>query len=687
MIIKLVQKYFDKNISFLKDLSAISLILVLYLIPLNIYGYSRLEDYFSSYLGLNLALDYKNFLIPFYDLIGPGSKMPIGYGLDFLFPHSIFINNIKLFYFVVLITCFYIQLNYWKKLLKIFKLDNVILIFFFYALGVTPIFYILSGDALKIILGYSLVIPITYYLFKFILLRNKFDLLKIIIFSTYCFSNTHIVYTLTIFILVFAIIAFNRKFFFIKKTYFYFAVLLALAISAYKILIIFSDINLYSIQSERVKILEFSLINYTSGIVFILKFLEQISQIDFSFIGQFKEFDNFYLPFNGLIFYFALFESFKLLYKRKSDEIYFLNLVLIFLVLISISKLNKYLFIFGSGYVFKDVIYFVSLIIFASFLKKIINIKLKFFIISFCIITVLPHYFLSVQNMKVKTKEYNIFNHNKTLLNNKNSKIFSEVGEDNLSKKKIYLSEKIWKDIEKQSQTLFLELNIFHHNDLLKYKLYPFNYYFKNSAKPDLRNSKNLFYTEIEPRVSEIENKYFFEFFNIEYLMIYNTELENVDLKNFYKFKELKLDEDNILILKRKNNYSLTFKNKDSLKKEVAKCSLQNTFFSCLPFKENLFDLNENISFKRESLNKYSIINNSSLNTNVVVPFLFDKNWKSKNEIKNLNEKIMYIEILPNEKVSIYYSDNLRIFIELLSKIIFVISIFYIFRKKFILKY
>ena len=131
MIIKLVQKYFDKNISFLKDLSAISLILVLYLIPLNIYGYSRLEDYFSTYLGLNLALDYKNFLIPFYDLIGPGSKMPIGYGLDFLFPHSIFINNIKLFYFVVLITCFYIQLNYWKKLLKIFKLDNVILIFFF----------------------------------------------------------------------------------------------------------------------------------------------------------------------------------------------------------------------------------------------------------------------------------------------------------------------------------------------------------------------------------------------------------------------------------------------------------------------------------------------------------------------------------------------------------------------------
>ena len=93
------------------DFLLIFLALSTFLLPLNFFGFERLEDYYNNLFSLKLSLNNKSFFMFYFDLIGPGSRMPLGYGLDFLFLPILFINNINLFYFFTLIICFYLQIN------------------------------------------------------------------------------------------------------------------------------------------------------------------------------------------------------------------------------------------------------------------------------------------------------------------------------------------------------------------------------------------------------------------------------------------------------------------------------------------------------------------------------------------------------------------------------------------------
>ena len=600
MIIKLAQKYFDKKNYFLKDLSAILLILILYLFPLNIYGYSRLEDYFSTYLGLNLAFEYNNFLISYYDLIGPGSRMPIGYGLDFFFPYSVFINNIKLFYFLVLATCFYIQLNYWKKLSKIFKLNNVILIFFFYSLGITPIFYILTGDALKIILAYSLIIPIFYYLLKYFKKRENLDLLKLTIFFSYCLVNTHVTYVTSIFIFLTIFTLLNNQWFF-KRKVFYFSILIFIIIISEHGLRLYNDLQLYEDTAQRQQLLDLSLKHFTSGIVFILKFFEHFFPVDFPYLGKFKSFDNFYLPFNGLLFYFGLIEALKMIIQKNSKNFYYINYIFLILILISISDTSKYLFLIDSGFIFRDLINFLSILLFMNFIKNINKVFVKNLIIFACILPVVFHLFLSIEKMSENNQKFNPFKLNNAVLSEKKSPFFPKNFKIK-NNSKFYLSEKIWNDIEKRNNDFFINLIIFYFNDLIKYSVYPFNYNFKNSAKSALRDTTKLMYTSIDPKINEINNELFFELFNIEFLMIYQSELQKIDKSKFSILKTLISDNGEIIIMKRKSFQKLVLKNeKKYLDFIKSNCGSFSNSIDCMLSNQSFFE-KKKIFFLRETI-------------------------------------------------------------------------------------
>ena len=90
---------------------------------------------------------------------------------------------------------------------------------------------------------------------------------------------------------------------------------------------------------------------------------------------------------------------------------------------------------------------------------------------------------------------------------------------------------------------------------------------------------------------------------------------------------------------------------------------------------------NEFINMSRKGLNKYDISNKSNKKLNFIL-LLHDKSWKIKNaKIYEIKDSLSYIILLPNQKVSIYYRDDTRIFLKLISVLTFVFLSFFVLRK------
>ena len=99
----------------------------------------------------------------------------------------------------------------------------------------------------------------------------------------------------------------------------------------------------------------------------------------------------------------------------------------------------------------------------------------------------------------------------------------------------------------------------------------------------------------------------------------------------------------------------------------------KNTLFAKLRFR---FKKTQNLKITRVGLNKYKILNNSSETKNYILPFLYDTGWKSEfGVINNIEKSLMFLEIKPNSTVHIYYEDNLRSALRLVSIFCFFILI------------
>ena len=73
----------------------------------------------------------------------------------------------------------------------------------------------------------------------------------------------------------------------------------------------------------------------------------------------------------------------------------------------------------------------------------------------------------------------------------------------------------------------------------------------------------------------------------------------------------------------------------------------------------------------------------ANIQQKIVLPFLYDSSWKTKKKrIENIKDSIMYLELEPNSKIEVYYQDNVRIFLKLLSIITFVLLTIFLFRIK-----
>ena len=122
----------NENKNFLITLIIINL---LFLIPLYLYGINHYEE--SVYHYFSLEVLYKN------NLLGPGTKFPVGHGLFYFFPSSFFIKSKLIFFFLTVLIGITLQIFYLNRVLKIFKFNTTSFLFpLLYCLSITNICFI-----------------------------------------------------------------------------------------------------------------------------------------------------------------------------------------------------------------------------------------------------------------------------------------------------------------------------------------------------------------------------------------------------------------------------------------------------------------------------------------------------------------------------------------------------------------
>ena len=150
------------------------------------------------------------------------------------------------------------------------------------------------------------------------------------------------------------IILFNKNYFFFKERYFYFGIIVFIFITAENFYRLAYEVSNFD-EASRENQLILQVKHYFSGIVFFLKFFESTFNIDFPFLSKFSSFDNFWLPFGGIIFYFAFFEAFRLILLKNSKQIYFINYVFLILIVFSFLDLkNFFMSIISSPWLIRD---------------------------------------------------------------------------------------------------------------------------------------------------------------------------------------------------------------------------------------------------------------------------------------------------------------------------------------------
>ena len=190
-------------------------------------------------------------------------------------------------------------------------------------------------------------------------------------------------------------------------------------------------------------------------------------------------------------------------------------------------------------------------------------------------------------------------------------------------------------------------------------------------------------YSELAPKFDDISNDFFLNLFLIKYLLILESELENIDINKFNVIFGINISyKEKIYLLERKNTSSILFNQKNNNKIKLQNCNEFETVF-CLLRIEKLFYNSNLINLKRLGQNKYEIINKSNKDIVYVIPFLYDKNWKTHNtSIRNLENSLMLISLKPNSSKIIFYKDNNRLILKTMSLFCFLIAIFLLFYLK-----
>jgi hypothetical protein len=668
---------------------------LIFTLPIAIFGINDIEEYM---LGTFSTLIFwedlpKSLFTFFYDFYGPGTKLPLGSG-PLLHPLNFFLFDFKLYYVIFVITHLIIQLEYSKKLLKLFNIKyNIYILSILLVFCLPNILFALSDDWISCFFSYSFFPVIFYYFEKIIRYQKSISYLKFSLFFGFWIINGHLghISTYIIFFIIYFFLSiknFNHLF---KIFNFYFLVSLIF------ILLVSSNYLFFLIRE----------LSYFNGWrVFQGTYeLRHFIEILFPSKNFITKFGYYRLPGNPILIYFCLIisiislfkfikpffkESFKFLFKSGLKLLFVqintdLNFKFCFLfILFLIFSLLPFLSIIttvSAGYMARDIFLYLGIFIFFINIKRL-NYKFKLIINFLLIFYSLLFFIINIEN-KISV------NHNNFIVNkNIDSNLSDELKNLNLSKKdykRIYFSPDLF-----SKYLRFEEDGIFAINDFIKFNLAPFNGYFKYTSKRQFGDETKLMDGIISSHFNLINNNFFLNLFKINFLLIKETEVEKLKNKEFKLIKNIKTSKGNLFLFKKNIiNYSVSKNNLDLLIADMKNCKERelvsgawiniDSKLDCLLRNKKLFD-QSNHHLSRVS-NGIFHIKNIKTNNYPVIPFIFDENWKSSNDnIINLNNFLILInnDNSLDKNVIISYEDNTRYFLKIISIVSFFILILFI---------
>lgn len=678
---------------------------IFFSLPIAIYGINDIEDYSLGLLSAKIIYNEFNFFIFFYDLYGPGVKFPIGQGI-FFHPLIIFLGKINFFYFFFILIHIFLQINYFSKILKQFKIFSkeivpILLVIF----SISNFNYIYSDDWISLFYSYSLLFVSFYYLNKIFTKDSLLAYIQFTISMSLMILNGHagLIFLYLFFFLLYGIL--NKKYSFIfKKIPYIFLLILIFILSEY-IYWLIEDYLSYNTSTKNIQT-SYSIQDYLLSLVsplFPIIGYKLNNILDMNFHTN-------RLPSYGILFFLSLIYGSYLFIKKKSFEINYLNILLIILTLLSLTNITSYLYIIAGIWQIRDVMNLISIIILAKFLTDIKLFKLTKYLINSVLFLILVIFFTgnilinTSINLKIKNfifknypeiseqifhkSNFKIQSSNNFIINDPENidflQILEKLNKNNDKFNRVYLSPIFYNLVTNKTSPL-RKYGIYGPSDFLKFNLINFNVPLKNSSLEAFAESDRKFYSENTPYYADINNNLYLNIFKIKYLIISSEEFSEIDNKSLFTISnQIILNNIKFFILKyRYTNLSAVVTDYDiSEISKLDECEINLRTCINKINELNLYSYLNNIEIKRVGLNEYTHINNNLININIISPFIYNKNWNYFNNSTNLGRYLQTIKVNSNQKETIKYFDTTRYILKLISIISFCILLMFLIKIK-----
>ena len=624
--------------------------ITIFIFPVIYYGIKDLEEYQLGYFTLKTYIKYpESFWHGYYDLYGPGVKLPIGH-FPIFHPANIFIFNTQLHYFFFITLNLIVQIFFIQKIFRFFfnKSHFIILITVF---SISNFNFIYSDDWPGAFFCISIFFPSFYYLIKFLEKKNWIYYYKFVFWVSFGFINGHLG-SLTIHYLLFIVLALiNRKFFYFKYVKFYLGLLISILIMSS---VLFHLLNEF-IQFEK-------------NISYQPQDSHSVKAFIFSVFNPFLDtgFQQNRAPYFGIFVPIAFILSVKNLFNiEKSKEILFLDKVFLITIIFSLSEYSKFFYITSAIWQFRDFYNILSIILIFFYFKekkyflRILIIVQIFFIISFYLSN-FKYIDFSKSNFIVKK----IVNNETLFYENANSEF-----------EKTYLSPKVYNKIRNG----FKNYGTYSVTDLQLRNVYTFNGWFKNYSVDDLQKPETKMHGKINSSYEDLDNTSFLKNFLIKKIIFFKSESQHFNIVNYKINKIVKFEYDDLIYAEITNKNFPILENNNQ---PTLNCNEKEIFIKCLLHNNSKLGL---VEIKRVKLNQYEIFNKNPYDVDIIFPFLEYKNWFNETKkIKNYDKlrKVGSLSLAANEKIIFTYKDNLRLTLNIISSLSLTVLLLVILIKK-----
>ena len=669
------------------------ILIFLFLLPIFLYGSFDKEEFSYSFVATQIVNDsFNNFFFKtFSDQFAFGVNFPFGTGVYYL-PSIV---SSKIAYLISpMIICLLIQYYFLTKILSIIKINKSFFIIIILIFSPANIRYAYYHDWVSHLFLYSLSFGIIYYLIKIFCKKNiELSYLKILFLLAIIALNSHIGHSTVYFLifLIFSMLNFDFRELLKLKYLFYTSFLLIVVFYKFYTLL---DVFEHTKDGSRLRLGKYNFYDVISGLVNPLYTISKILNIltlNLSLDNPLT--NNFYLHlkdlidkqsghnqrlhmFNGVFEYFVIYlfiSNLKKIKNLRKNSFYIFDIIILCIILTFIP-LNFIPTFISSTLYLPELIYIFSILSFLklnTFYKKNIFHKIIKIIIILCLVL---NY---VEGINLIKNSNNYYTH-------KYGNFFSNINLNINNLNRIYLSPKIYKDIEVQKNkdnNFFLSQGIYDTKELYNFNFHPININIKNSHGSIQSKTLNQMQWEFYPSYDEIQSDIFFDLFNIKFLLIYENEVK--DIKQTYdSFKIIKhtsYNDNKILLLqKNKNKHAFLF---DMDEKNT--CNKLVSLLDCVESKKNKFSFREfsDINLIRVNDSRYVIKNNSEIKINYIFPFINDNNWYINGKLYIRNNFFVSAEIKPNSTITIEHKNNTFSYIKISSFIfLFILILIIIFK-------